>query len=141
MAAIEDDPVELNIGLEKIRDIVLKAREFDMEEFPDDPDPGAEADPTADRESLLDEGEDPTEAELRELIDDLNDDEVIDLIAMVWVGRGDASREEWVETRTLARERREAKSSTYLMGMPTLADYIEEGLAGLGYAADCLEDL
>ena len=56
MAAIDDDPIELNIGLEKIRDIVLKAREFDLEEFPDEPETGGESDPVSDRESLLDEG-------------------------------------------------------------------------------------
>src|SRR5581483_189243 len=65
-----DEPVELNIGLDKIQDIVLKAREFDQEDFPDDPDPGGDAEAAEDREERLDEGDDPTEAELRALIDD-----------------------------------------------------------------------
>lgn len=35
----DDDPVELNISIDKIRDIVLLVREYDMTEFPDEPDP------------------------------------------------------------------------------------------------------
>jgi hypothetical protein len=135
MAESDDDlPIELNISIEKIRDIVLLARAFDFAEFPDDPDPGSEPDAVADPETILDDGEDPTEAELREMIDDLNEDELIDLIALVWVGRGDFARPEWREARDLARERQEKKPSDYLLGMPTLSDYLEEGLAALGHA-------
>ena len=54
-----EEPAELNIGIDKIQDIVLKAREFDQEDFPDEPDPGADADPVRDREEQLDEGDDP----------------------------------------------------------------------------------
>src|SRR5271170_7428801 len=100
MAESDDEaPVELNISVEKIRDIVLLAREFDFTEFPDEPDPGEEPDAIADPETVLDDGEDPTEAELREIIDDLNEDELIDLIALVWVGRGDFDRAEWPDAR------------------------------------------
>ncbi len=130
----DEAPIELTISLDKIRDIVLLAREYDLAEVPDEPDPGEDPDAIADPETLLDEGEDPTEAELRELIDDLNEDELVDLIALVWVGRDDFGRDEWAEARTLARERQEKKASDYLLGMPTLSDYLEEGLAALGHA-------
>ena len=134
-----DEPAELNIGLDKVRDIVLKAREFDLEEFADEPDPGAESDAAENREEHLDEGDDPTEAELRELIDDLNDDEAIDLIALVWIGRGDFDVGELGEARELARERHQGSSSRYLMGIPTLAEYVAEGLAAAGYDVEGLE--
>ena len=134
-----DEPAELNIGLDKIQDIVLKAREFDLEEFPDEPDPGADADAAENREERLDEGDDPTEAELRELIDDLNDDEVVDLIALVWIGRGDFGVEEIGEARELAKERHQGSSSRYLMGIPTLAEYLAEGLAAAGYGLEGLD--
>ena len=133
------EPVELNIGLDKIRDIVLRARAFDIEDFPDEPDPGDEAEEAHDREEQLDEGDDPTEAELREMIDDLNDDEVVDLIAMVWVGRGDFGIEDLPEARDLARERHQGSSSRYLMGIPTLAEYLAEGLAAAGYDLEALD--
>lgn len=67
------------------------------------------------------------------MIDDLNDDEIVDLLALVWVGRGDFARTEWAEAKTLARERQGRKSSDYLLGMPTLSEYLDEGLATLGH--------
>jgi Protein of unknown function (DUF3775) len=134
-----DEPVELNIGLDKVQDIVLKARAFDLEDFPDDPDPGADTEEAESREDRLDEGDDPTEAELRELIDDLNDDEVVDLISLVWIGRGDFGIEDIGEARELARERHQGSSSRYLMGIPTLAEYLAEGVAAAGYDLEGLE--
>lgn len=137
----DDQPIELNISVEKIRDIVLLAREFDLAEFSDEPDSGWDTAASADPETLLDEGEDPTEAELRELIDDLNDDEIVDLIALAWVGRGDFGRAEWPEARSLARQRHGEKSSDYLIGMPTLSEYLDEGLVTLGHGGiDAEED-
>jgi Protein of unknown function (DUF3775) len=128
-----DEPGELNIGLDKIQDIVLRARAFDSKDFPDEPDPGAEVDAGQDREERLDQGDDPTEAALRELIDDLNDDEIVDLIALVWIGRGDFAKDELAAARELARERHHRPSSSYLMGIPTLAEYLAEGLSAAGY--------
>ncbi len=84
--------------------------------------------------SSSDYADDPTAAELKEAIDDLNDDEVIDLIAMVWVGRGDFGRSEWQGARDLARERHRQHSADYLMGIPTLGDLLEEGMSQLGYS-------
>jgi len=135
MADSDDELLaELSISVEKLRDIILLARGFDLAELPDEPDPGDDPDTQEDPETVLDEGDDPTEAELRELIDDLNEDEAVDLIALVWVGRGDFDRAEWPEARALARERQEKKTSDYLLGLPTLSDYLEEGLATLGHA-------
>ncbi len=134
-----EEPADLNIGLDKIQGIVFKARAFDIEDYPDEPDPGEEPEAAQDREERLDQGDDPTEAELRELIDDLNDDEVVDLIALVWIGRGDFGIEELAEARTLARERHQGSSSRYLMGIPTLAEYLVEGIAAAGYDLEGLE--
>ncbi len=142
MPSLEDDQAEtLNIDVAKLRDIVLKAHEFEQEEIPDDPDPGEAPESDIDRETLLDAGEDPTEAELKSLIDDLNDDEIVDLLALVWVGRGDFGRAEWAEARNMARDRRPHQSSRYLMGMPLFGAYIEEGLASLGHPPDGLEEI
>jgi hypothetical protein len=132
----DDEPAELNIQVDKLRDIVLRARAFDIEDFPDEPDPGSDPDSVQDAEERLDAGDDPTEMELRELIDDLNDDEVIDVIALVWIGRGDFGIEELEDARALARERHQGKSSKYLMGIPTLAEYLSEGAADAGYDLD-----
>ena len=134
-----EEPAELNISLDKIQDIVLRARAFDFKDFPDEPDPGEELDAGQDREERLDQGDDPTEEELRELIDDLNDDEIVDLIALVWISRGDFGKDELAAARDLAKERHQGPSSSYLMGIPTLAEYLVEGLSAAGYDLEGLE--
>jgi ribosome-associated translation inhibitor RaiA len=135
----DKQPVALNLGLDKLQDIALRARAFEIEDFPDEPDPGDATEELQDREERLDAGEDPAEAELRELIDDLNDDEAVDLIVLVWVGRGDFDRNDLAEARALARERHVGSSSRYLMGIPTLAEYLAEGAAAVGYDLEAME--
>jgi hypothetical protein len=127
---------ELNISPEKVCYITIKAREFDAKVEPVEPDPGSNPADSGMREILEDYADDPTFAELRTAIDDLNDEEVIDLIALAWLGRGDFAKDGWQEARTLARERHRRHSSRYLMGMPTLGDYLDEGLDMLGYSCD-----
>jgi Protein of unknown function (DUF3775) len=94
---------------------------------------------TGEREVLEDYEDDATLAELREAVDGLNDDEVIDLIALAWLGRGDFGKAEWAEARALARERHRHRSANYLTGMPALGDYLEDGLAELGHACEAYE--
>lgn len=138
MVANSDDaePVELNISPEKVCYIISRARMFDVKVEPVEPEPASTSIDAEDQDVLEDYPGDPTAAELREVIDDLNDDEVVDLIALAWVGRGDYSREEWVEARALALERHRQHSAGYLMGMPTLGDYLEEGVTALGYSCE-----
>ena len=137
MAKSEDvPPPELNISVDKVCDIALKAREFDAKVEPVAPDPGSNPADDSEREILEDYADDPTLAELRSAIDDLNEDEVVDLIALAWVGRGDYDKEGWPEAKALARERHKRHSADYLVGMPTLGDYLEEGLDTLGYSCD-----
>ena len=79
------------------------------------------------------ESEDLTERELRALINDLNVDEAAELIAIAWVGRGDFDTGEWADAVAQARERgHRRRASTYLLGMPMLGDWLEEGLEAIG---------
>jgi hypothetical protein len=140
MAAQQPEPVELSINHDTLAFIIVKAREFDAKVEPVEPDPGSNAADDAEREILEDYADDATFAELREAIEDLNEDEIIDLIAIAWIGRGDFEGGEWKEARTLASERHRGRSSEYLIGMPALGDYLEEGLAELGISGVEPED-
>jgi Protein of unknown function (DUF3775) len=135
----EDTPVELNISSEKVCFIIVKARAFDVKVDPVESDPDSNPADTGEREVIEDYADDPTAAELREAIDDLNDDEVTDLIAMAWLGRGDFSLREWPETRRLAAERHRRRSADYLMGIPNLGDLLEEGFSQLGHSCEDFE--
>jgi hypothetical protein len=139
MAEEEAPSIELNISVEKICYIIIKAREFDAKVDPVEPDPGSNPIDSGQREVLEDYANDPTFAELRTAIDGLNDDEVVDLIALAWVGRGDFVKAGWEEARSLATERHRHRSAAYLTGMPALGDYLEDGLSQLGYSCEDFE--
>ncbi len=137
--APNDTPVELDISPEKVCYIIVKAREFDVKVPPVEPDPGSNPADHEEREILEDYADDPTAAELKEAIDDLNEDETVNLIAMLWLGRGDFGRDEWRNALALARERHREHSARYLMGIPMLGDLLEEGLSLLGYSCEEFE--
>jgi hypothetical protein len=77
--------------------------------------------------------EDPRLDELEALINGLSMDAERDLVALVWLGRGDFSADEWAEGRRQARERVQDGTAEYLADTPLAPDYIEEGLSALGY--------
>ncbi len=132
-------PVEINISTDKVCYIIVKAREFDVKVEPLEPDPGSNPSDDAEGAILEDYADDPTLLELRQAIRDLNDDEVVDLIAIAWVGRGDFDRNDFDSARALAMERHRRNSAPYLTGMPSLGDYLDDGLAELGHSCDDTE--
>src|SRR6185312_8348372 len=132
----------LTISLETLVYIIEKAREYD-EEVPVDADDDGSND-SDDREvGILQDTEDnPTEQELRELIDGLNVDEQEELLALMYLGRGDFDRAGWADAMRQARDVVDAHVADYLMGTPMLGDYLEEGAAALDISlADIEEDL
>ena len=139
MAQVEQNDVQLNISPEKACYIIVKAREFDAKVAPVEDEPGSNPADSGEREILEDYKDDPTAQELTEAINSLNDDEVIDVITLAWIGRGDFTKVEWSEARALAEERHRPNSANYLLGMPGLGDYLEEGLAQLDYSCSDYE--
>jgi hypothetical protein len=128
--------VELTISPETVFFILEKAREFD--EKVEQTNPGDGSNPSDDRgvDVLEHMAGDPTLEELRAAIDRLNEDEQVDLVALLWVGRGDFTLEEWGEARILARARRSTPTAQYVAGTPLASDYLEEGLSLLGHAIE-----
>jgi hypothetical protein len=128
----------LTISFEKLAFIITKAREFDVEVPSVDEDSGSNPTDDADRDVLESTGDNPTYQELVDALNSLNDPERIELLALTWVGRGDYSKEEWLEALEEASRIHDEKETDYLIGTPLLADYLEEGLSQLGYS---IEDL
>lgn len=126
----------LTIPLEKLTFIIEKAREFDAEVPSDDGD--SDSNPSDDGQSgiLLDTPNNGTEEELRDAIDGLNSDEQEELLALIWLGRGDFTPEEWSAAMHLARQSRTASEADYLIGTPLLADYLEEAVSALGLSLE-----
>lgn len=124
---------ELTITPDRAFFILLKAREFDVKVEPTDPDSGSN--PSDDREVAVLESlrDDPALAELTAAINGLNDDQQLDLIALIWIGRGDFVLSQWAEARDAARYIGRARAPRYVAGIPVVSDYLEDALAQFGH--------
>jgi Protein of unknown function (DUF3775) len=125
----------LTIPLEKLAYIIEKAREFDAE-VPSDVEEGSNPADDDERQILLDTPDNPSAQELRAAIDGLNIDEREELLALVWLGRGDYDAENWSEALQQARQTQTATETAYLLGTPLLADYLEEAVSALGLSLE-----
>jgi hypothetical protein len=125
----------LTIPLEKLDYIIEKAREFDAE-VPSDVEEGSNPADDDERQILLDTPDNPSAQELRAAIDGLNIDEREELLALLWLGRGDYDAENWSEALQQARQTQTASETAYLLGTPLLADYLEEAVSALGLSLE-----
>ncbi|MGY3389636.1 hypothetical protein ACVWW6_002227 [Bradyrhizobium sp. USDA 3311] len=95
---------ELAISAEKVAFIIEKAREFDVKEAASDPDSGSNPSDDDGIDVLEDTASDPVASELTGFIGALNEDEQLDLVTLMWIGRGDGSVDEWDDLRARAAE-------------------------------------
>jgi hypothetical protein len=119
---------ELSISTDQIAFLIEKAREFDVKEAASDPDSGSNAADDEMVDVLEDNGRDPVEREIRGFLRALSEDEQIDLVALMRLGRGDRSVEEWDDLRREAAEQFNGRTASYLLGEPMLGDLLAEGL-------------
>lgn len=124
----------LGIPVEKVCDFIVRVREFDAKEGVVEDEPAANMADDDFREDLADFPDDPVQQELREFLESLNEEEMENMLALVWLGRGDFVAKEWDQALAEAAQVRDAKAPDYLLGMPLVSDYLEEGLSLLDYS-------
>lgn len=125
----------MDIAVDKVCEIILRMRAIDVKESDTDPDSGSNPTDDGSADMLAEGSDDATEEEVREVIGGLNDDERAELVALVYLGRGDMEAEEWNDAVRLARERDGASrgnTASYLIGIPNVGDLLDEGLDALG---------
>jgi hypothetical protein len=138
-AGDEEDASPLTISPEKVCFLVIKAREFDVKDEVTEPDPGSNASDDKGIAVLEDHRDDPVVEEITSLINSLDEDEQIDLVALAWLGRDDYSADDWPAVRDDAARAHNKRTAQYLLGMPQLGDFLEEGLSMLGYSCEEFE--
>ena len=127
---------ELSISEQKLCFIIAKAREFDVKDVVTDPDDSSNATDDAMLSVLEDHKDDPVVQELTAVIFAMSEDEQIDLVALTWLGRGDGNIEDWSELRAEAARAHNRRTASYLLGIPLLADYLEEAISQFGFSCD-----
>jgi hypothetical protein len=118
----------LELNPEIVQFIIDKAQQFQVKDeviLPDDA--AGQSDDWA-QQMLAAHGDDPVFQELKSAIEDLEPDQQVSLVALMWVGRGDYTVEEWSNAIEHAQDSWNERTAEYLIGTPLLADYLAEGL-------------
>ncbi|MGP9810691.1 DUF3775 domain-containing protein [Rhodopseudomonas sp. NSM] len=123
---------ELAISTDKVGFLIEKAREYDVKEGATDLDSGSNGADDNMIDVLEDNGSDPVAQEIAGFIAAMTEEEQIDLVALMRLGRGDGSIEEWDDLRREAADGRNGRTARYLLGEPLLSDYLAAGLDEFG---------
>ncbi len=87
-------------------------------------------------EALADHAEDSCLNEVRDLLNDIDPNQRAELVALMWLGRGDYEVEDWDTAVEDALEGYSERTAEYLLAHPMVADDLEEGLIQLGYSCE-----
>jgi len=125
-----------NINQEIICNIIGKAQEISIVDELTLPEDKADVSDAEWEEILAEYQDDLSYIELKDLIDDLEPDQQQDIIALMYIGRGDFIKSEWDEAYQQAAAVRVESRAYYLISKPMLSEYLTEGLAVFGYSCD-----
>jgi hypothetical protein len=128
---------ELSISPEKLVFIISKARQSDIES--DEPDLISDL---TDDDGVQGRGagKGTGRSELSGFIRGLNVDEQIDLVALMWLGRGDGDIDNWHQLRAQAAQAHNNRTASYLIGTPLLSDLLEEAMSAFGLSMEDFEE-
>jgi len=127
----------LSISPEKVFFIIAKSRQSDGAATDLDANSTSADDDAvhgfADHSSITDR------SELSGFIRGLNVDEQVDLVALMWLGRGDGDLDSWKDLRQEASRAHNSHTARYLIETPMLADYLEEAFSQFGKSFEDFE--
>jgi hypothetical protein len=127
----------LSISPEKVFFIIAKARQTDGTATELDANSSAADDDAV--HGLDDHSRITDRSELAGFIRDLNVDEQVDLVALMWLGRGDGDLDNWKDLHQEASRAHNNRTARYLIETPMLADYLEEALSQFGKSFEDFE--
>ena len=129
--------MDLSTPLETICRLIVRAREMEAQvpaiEADDEADPTDSDDEFA---VLEDESNEAVEEEMMALLDDLGDDQVQEILALAWVGRGTYDASEWEDALEAAADPDAEDPVDQLLDIPTLAAFLDAGLAAFELSCD-----
>ena len=82
------------------------------------------------------EDEDARRRQMVEFVAGLNVEEQADLLALIWLGRGDYDISEWNDALVEAEARIAARDPDFMIGDAALPEYLGGGLEAFGWSCD-----
>ena len=129
--------MELSVSLEAVCRLIVRARELEAQvpaiEADDEEDPTDSDDEFA---VIEDEANEAIEEEIMAALDDLADDQIAEVLALAWIGRGTYDASEWNDALEAAGDPDAEEPVDQLLEMPLLAAYLEAGLAAFDLSCD-----
>lgn len=133
------DMDQLTLNPEFLRSLILKLRAVMAQEDMVSPDSGSNPSDDERTATLQDNPDNMIRDEITAQVEDLEPDQQAQVVALMWIGRGDMEPEEWEEALALAADRHEGATAAYLLSHPHVADYLDEGLDRLLDGSDLME--
>lgn len=118
----------MNISEQTVRKLILRARAYDSKEQIEDFERDPDSEETDAVETLQTGDTDPIRTEIEDWVDSLDEEAQSELVALYWIGRGDYDGPDFASAVKAADDRHSGSTSTYLLGVPMLGDYLELGL-------------
>ncbi|GGC10374.1 hypothetical protein GCM10011363_28810 [Marivita lacus] len=112
----------------RIEELVLRFNAVMAKEGTDISDLGGNATDDEVTATLQETEGDLSRNEITQEIESMNDEQQDALVALFWIGRGDAEPAAWEQTKALARQQHDGLVSRYLLGRPMVGEYLTEGL-------------
>lgn len=119
---------ELPFDSEAIEELVVRMNAVAAKEGEEIPSPGGNPADDALPEVLQEHPGDLSRAEIIREIETLHADQQHALVALLWIGRGDAEAAEWEETLERARRHETGRVSRYLLRDPLAGAHLRAGL-------------
>ena len=126
----------LEINPDTVCAIIERAREFQAKEevvIPEEP--GSPSDDWA-LQILADHADDLTYQETTTAVNDLDRDQQVCLVALMWLGRGDYTLDDWDTVLSDAEQSWNERTAEYLLATPLVADYLYAGLEAHGHTCE-----
>lgn len=126
----------LSVNPETVCFLINKSHEFHAKEGVVIPEiPNSPADDWG-RQVLADHIDDYSYQEMVYAVNDLEPDQAHELLALMWLGRGDYEVDEWEKALRDAQDSWDEQTISNMLATPLVADYLMEGLALLDYRCE-----
>ena|SRR5690554_483372 len=126
----------LDVNPDVVCRLIELAQSFHVREAVSIPDEGGNATDDWSQAMLADHEDNTSYVEFESIVKDLDPDHQQQVVALLWLGRGDYALEEWNAIVQQAKEQWTPETARYLIGHPLLADHLREGLELHGHECD-----
>ena len=126
----------LNINTDTVCRLIQLAREFHAQEQVVIPE--TRGNPSGDwaAQTLASHIDDMSFQEFRSIVNDMEPEQQVQIVALMWIGRGDFETDEWDEVIEQAKDDWTPETAEYLIVHPMICEHLEDGLDMFGYGCD-----